>query len=68
MITDRDIWGSALTLVKEHGEDAATYAAMMADKFGAANNTGAQRVWHRIMLAATWLQDRRGRDPFKVEH
>lgn len=57
---------SAKVIIDHHGEEAATHAAMMADKFAARNNQDAARVWHRIMLAIYWLQDQSGRDPFKL--
>jgi dihydrodipicolinate synthase/N-acetylneuraminate lyase len=68
MITERNIWAAAKQMIDQHGEDAATEAAMMADKFAAEDYSGAARIWHRIMLAIYWLQDRSGPDPFKVEH
>ena len=68
MITDIDIWRAAKQLVDQHGPDAATEAAMMADRFGADGNFWAQRVWLRIMQAIEWLQDLSGRDPLELEH
>lgn len=68
MTSDRDIWASAKVFVDHHGEDAAVHAAMNADELAAKGDYEGQRTWLRIITAIKWLQDNRGRDPFKVEH
>lgn len=68
MTTERDIWASARMMVTRHGEDAATEAAMKADKFGLVGDLAGQRTWLRVLRAIEWLQDQRGSDPFKVAH
>lgn len=56
MISDRDIYSAANLMVKRHGEDAATQAAMRADVLGSANDFDGQREWIRIMEAVQQLQ------------
>ncbi len=68
MPSDRDIWASAKLYVDRHGEDARIEAAMMADKMAEQGDYAGQKTWLRIITAIEWLQDNRGRDPFKVEH
>lgn len=68
METDPEIWAEAQRLVDRHGEDAATRSAMKADQLAAAGDNAGKRRWIRIMQAAEWLLDRRGRHPFKMEH
>lgn len=68
MLPDIDIWRAANQYVKQHGEDAAIQAAMMADKLAERGDYAGQKTWLRIITAIEWLQDTRGRDPFKVEH
>lgn len=55
-------------MADKHGEDAATEAAMKADELLAKGDIEGRRIWLRIIRAIEWLQDNRGRDPFKVEH
>lgn len=68
MTSDRDIWASARLMADKHGEDAATKAAMKADELLAKGDIEGRWTWLRIIRAIEWLQDNRGRDPFKVEH
>lgn len=68
MVCERDIWASAGTMLTQHGENAATEAAMKADELASKGELAGQRTWQRIMTAIEWLQDNRGRDPFKVDH
>ena len=68
MPSDRDIWASAKLYVDQHGEDAAVQAAMNADALAEKGDYAGQKTWLRIITAIEWLQDNRGRDPFKVEH
>lgn len=68
MPSDRDIWASAKLYVDRHGADAAAQAATMADRLAAKGDEEGERTWLRIITAIEWLQDNRGRDPFKVEH
>ena len=68
MLPDIEIWRAANQFVKHYGEDAAVHAAMNADELAAKGDYEGQRTWLRIIDAIKWLQDNRGRDPFKVEH
>jgi hypothetical protein len=65
--TDPEIWAEATLLIARHGGDAATRAAMKADQLSDVDHAGRRR-WLRIVQAIEWLQDRRGRNPFKKEH
>lgn len=68
MPSDRDIWRAANQCVKQHGADAAVQAAMRADELAERGDYAGQKTWLKIITAIEWLQDDRGRDPFKVEH
>lgn len=68
MTSDRDIWVSAKLYVDRHGEAAPVEAAMRADALAERGDYAGQRTWLRITAAIEWLQDSRGRDPFKVAH
>ena len=68
MLPDIDIWRAANQWIKQHGTDAAAQAVTMADKLAAEGDEEGQRTWLGIITAIEWLQDNRGRDPFKVEH
>ncbi|MCH8111938.1 MAG: hypothetical protein IH905_08300 [Proteobacteria bacterium] len=56
MIPDLDIFRSANLLVKRHGEDAPTKAAMRADAMLEAGNLDGFSVWKRILWAVEELQ------------
>ena len=56
MIENLDLYRVAKMLVDEHGEDAATYAAMRADILLADGRTEAATVWKGIMVAVEELQ------------
>ncbi len=56
--------GSAISLIDQHGEDAAIEAAMRADKLLAAGDMDGKRVWVRIMKAIEELQRQ---EPWPVE-
>ncbi len=47
MTSDLDIYRSAKLLVDQHGEDAATEAALQADRLLAAGEMDGQRAWVR---------------------
>ena len=68
MTSDRDIWASARLYVDRYGQAAPIEAAMKADALAEKGNYAGQRTWLRIITAIEWLQDNRGRDPFKLEH
>jgi hypothetical protein len=43
------IWGGALEMAKQHGEDAGTWAAMRADELLAKGDIDGHRTWCRIV-------------------
>ncbi len=56
MIPDCDIYRSANLLVKQHGEDAPTHAAMRADAMLAKGDLDGLRVWKQILRAVGKLR------------
>ncbi len=56
MIPDLDIYRSANLLVKHHGEDARTHAAMRAVAMLDKGDLGGYAVWKRILRAVEELQ------------
>ncbi len=68
MITDLDLWRAANQYIQQHGLEAVAQAEFMALGFGAMGNEEGRETWYRIIDKIRWLQDNRGRDPFKVEH
>ena len=55
MTSDLDIWRTANSVVKRHGEDAPIFAAMRADELLEAGGMDGYSVWKRIVRAAEWL-------------
>jgi hypothetical protein len=56
MIPDRDIWRSALAMVKRYREDAMIEASARADRALEDGDMGAAATWHRILDAIERLQ------------
>ena len=56
MVSDFDIYRSAKLLVDQHGEDAATHAAMEADKLMAKGDMEGAATWKRVIAAIEELQ------------
>ena len=56
MIPDLDIYRSAQTLVKHHGQDAPIHAAMRADAMLDKGDLDGYAVWKRILRAVEELQ------------
>ena len=56
MTSDLDIWRSANTLIKQHGDDAALIAAQHADELLAKGDLEGQRVFKAIVEAINHLQ------------
>ena len=56
MIPDLDIYRSANTLVKQHGQDAPIHAAMRADELLEAGDLDGCAVWKRILRTVEELQ------------
>ncbi len=55
-VGDLDIYRSANLLVKQHGEDAPTHAAMRADAMLEAGDLDGCATWKRILRAVEELQ------------
>ena len=55
-------------MLDQQGEDAVIEAAMKVDESALKDDYEGGRTFRRIKQAIEWLQDIRGRDPFKVEH
>ncbi len=51
MVSNLDIYGTAAIVVKKHGEDAATHAAMRADKLMDVGDMDGRAVWLRVIAA-----------------
>lgn len=68
MSSERDIWASAKLYVDLYEDNAMLEAGIRVDAALAQGDLDSNRRWKSIMQAITWLQDNRGRDPFKVEH
>ena len=63
MTGDLDIYRSAKLLIDQHGEAAAIFAPMQADKRAEAGDREGRRVWLRVIKAVEELQrTRRRRD------
>ena len=62
MTSDLDIYRSAKLLIDQHGDSAATEAAMRADEFLDPDNIDGRRVWTRIMQTIEELQRERPGD------
>ena len=58
MTPDLDIYRSAQTLVKQHGEDAPIHAAMRADTLLDKGDLGGYAVWKRVLRAVGELDGR----------
>ena len=56
MISDLDIYRSAQVLIKQHGADAPTRAAMRAVAMLDKGDLGGYAVWRRILRAVEGLQ------------
>ncbi len=56
MIPDLDIYRSAQTLVKRHGQDAPIHAAMRADDMLDKGDLDGYAVWRRILRAVGELR------------
>lgn len=68
MRTERDMWADANALIDRHGEAAWYEASTRAEALLGQGDAAGERYWVRVLCAVAWLQDTRGRDPFKVEH
>ncbi len=57
MLSDNEVWVSAVAMVRRYGRDAALQAGMRIEVFAAEGERDAQRAWLRIGHAIAWLQD-----------
>ena len=57
VLSDREVWVSALAMIQQHGPDAAIHARMHLDMFAAGDELDGQLAWLRIIEAIAWLQD-----------
>ncbi len=55
MTSDIDIYRSANELIKQHGDDASTHAAMRADELMERGDLDGRAVWLRILKAVEEL-------------
>ena len=55
MTSDRDIWITANSLIKQHGEDAEIHAAMRHDELLDQGDIDGVMVWKRILKAVKEL-------------
>lgn len=55
MTSELDIYRTANQYIKQHGKDAAIFAAMRSDELLAQGDLDGQRVWIRIMKAVDEL-------------
>ncbi len=56
MVSELDIYRTAGVLIREHGENAALEAAILADKMLEQGSLDGQRIWKRILAAINELQ------------
>jgi len=56
MTSDRDIWTTANSLIKHHGEDAEIHAAMQHDELLDQGDVDGVFVWKRVIRAVKELQ------------
>ena len=66
MLYDRDIWRTAIIVVKRHGEDSALVAAQRADEMLAEGDAVGQAIWKRVLCAVKELRRLRPNDDERV--
>ena len=59
MVEEMDIYRSAESLLRNHGEKAAMECANMVDRWTARGDKEAANVWRRVMLTVRKLQSHR---------
>ena len=62
---EKDIWRAAKILIDQHGDDAATHAAMRADAMLEQGELEGQAMWTRIVRA---IEDLTSSDPGETLH
>lgn len=67
MISDRDIWRSALAMVKRYQDDAMREASFRADQLLDEDDMAGAETWHRILNAIERLQARAPADGEMVQ-
>lgn len=66
-LADSQTWRAARALVIQHGQEAPTRAARLADEMKSAGDSDGFRAWIRVMQAATELL-RNEREPGESVH
>jgi hypothetical protein len=56
MPSQRDVYLAANILVKQHGDEAAIFAAMSVDRLAAKGDLAGRAVWMRVLEAVKELQ------------
>ena len=56
MVSELDTYRTAGVLIREHGENAALEAAILADKMLEQGSLDGQRIWKRILAAINELK------------
>jgi hypothetical protein len=67
LLGNSDIWRAARALILQHGQDAPTRAARLADEMKNAGDNDGFRAWIRVMQAATEML-RKEREPGELVH
>ncbi len=68
MTEEIDIWRTAQLLVKQHGNEATTHAAMRADELLDEGDLDGASVWRRILKAIEQIRDTGSSGPDKTVH
>ncbi len=67
LLGNSEIWRAARALIIQHGQDAPTRAARLADEMKSAGDTDGFRAWIRVMQAASEML-RKEREPGELVH
>jgi hypothetical protein len=67
LVGNSEIWRAARALILQHGQEAPTRAARLADEMKTAGDTDGFRAWIRVMQAATEML-RKEREPGELVH
>jgi hypothetical protein len=67
LLGNSEIWRAARALIIQHGQEAPTRAARLADEMKNAGDTDGFRAWIRVMQAASEML-RKEREPGELVH
>ena len=67
LVGSSEIWRAARALILQHGQEAPTRAARLADEMKNAGDTDGFRAWIRVMQAASEML-RKEREPGELVH